>query len=151
LETAYCFAIFRDANSAPRRNTMPVSFQDILSAFEFVSFGGMGEHQAFLCRESGKIYWHSDVSDLAGSDDLDGELPDDIENDEKYVAIPDKRELDLGKPLAMDFARQFLPKDFSEVRQIFSKRGAYAGFKDLLARKGALDRWYDFEAKAQER
>jgi hypothetical protein len=53
--------------------------------------------------------------------------------------------------LVLDFARQFLPDDFDEVRQIFSRRGAYARFKDLLGRRGALDQWYDFEAKAEER
>jgi len=40
---------------------------------------------------------------------LNDALPDDIEGDKKYIAIPDKRELDLGKPLALDFAREFLP------------------------------------------
>ena len=53
--------------------------------------------------------------------------------------------------LVLDFAGQFLPDDFDEVRQIFSSRGAYARFKDLLDRRGALDQWYDFEAKAEER
>jgi hypothetical protein len=134
---------------APRtyigRTPMPVSLKEILGAFEFVSAGGMGEHQAFLCKQSGKIYWHSELSD-----DLD-ELPGDIDDSEKYVQIPNKRELDLGKPLVLDFARQFLPDDFDEVRQIFSSRGAYARFKDLLDRRGALDQWYDFEAKAEER
>ena len=105
----------------------------------------MGEHQAFLCRQSGKVYWHSELSE-----DLE-ELPDDIDDSEKYVPIPDKRELNLGKPLVLDFARQFLPDEFDEVRQIFNKRGAYAIFKDLLDRRGALDQWYDFEAKAEER
>ena len=33
---------------------------------------------------------------------------------------------------------------------MFDRRGAYARFKDLLLRKKALDRWYDFEAKATE-
>ena len=33
---------------------MPVSFKDILEALEFVSADGMGEHQAFLCKQSGK-------------------------------------------------------------------------------------------------
>ena len=37
----------------------------------------------------------------------DEELPDDIE-DKKHISIPDKRELDLGKPLLLDFAREFL-------------------------------------------
>lgn len=124
-----------------RPTPMPVSFKDILEALEFVSAGGMGEHQAFLCKQSGRVYWHSEFSDELG------ELPDDIEDSEKYVPIPDKRELDLGKPLVLDFARQFLPNDIDEVRRIFTRKGAYAKFKDLLDRRGALDHWYDFEKK----
>jgi hypothetical protein len=123
---------------------MRARFKDILEAFEFVSVGGMGEHQAFLCRQSGKVYWRSDITD-----DLD-ELPDDIDDDEKYLAIPDKWKLDLGKPLVLDFVREFLPNDFNHVRQIFSKSGAYRKFKGLLMHRGALDRWHDFEAKAAE-
>ena len=95
---------------------MPVSFKDILEALEFVSAGGMGEHQAFLCKQSGRVYWHSEFSD-----ELD-ELPDDIEDSEKYVPIPDKRELDLGKPLVLDFARQFLPNDIDEVRRYSAEK-----------------------------
>jgi hypothetical protein len=125
---------------------MPVRFEEIRDAFEFVSAGrGLGEHQAYLCKQSGKIYWHSDWSDL------DDELPDDIEDDEKYLEIPDKRELDLGKPLVLDFSRQVLPRDLDEVWQIFRRRGAYAGFKRLLACRGVLEQWYDFEEKATVR
>jgi hypothetical protein len=128
--------------------TMPVSFQEILAAFEFVGMGsGIGEHQAILCRRTGKIYWRSESADL---DEFDDELPDDIEDDAYYLAIPDKRELDLGKPLALDFARAFLSNDFDEVRTIFGTRGAYQKFKALLTRRNALDRWYDFESKATE-
>ena len=36
---------------------MPVSFSDVQLAFEFVSSGGMGENEAYLDRQSGKIYW----------------------------------------------------------------------------------------------
>ena len=75
------------------------------------------------CKESGKIYCHSDFVP-----DLD-ELPGDIEDEEKYLRIPDQRDLDLGKPLVLDFAREFLPDDFDTVRDIFRKRGAYAKFK----------------------
>ena len=84
-------------------------------------------------------------------DELNDELLDDIDDDEKYVAIADKRELGLGKPLVLAFAREFLPNDFDEVRYIFSKRGAYPKFKALLARRHAVDRWHDFESKATER
>jgi hypothetical protein len=128
---------------------MPISFNEILDAFEFVSMGGgIGEHQAFLCKQSGQIYWHSELAEL---DEPEAELPDDIEDDEKYLAIPDKRELDLGQPLALDFARRVLPRDFDEVRRIFGRRGAYASFKHLLAQRRVLGQWYDFEQKATER
>lgn len=128
---------------------MPVSFQQLLEAFEFVSVAnGPGEHQAVLCRQTGKIYWHSEFSEL---DELNDELPDDVEDDEKYVTIPAKRELGLGKPLALDFTREFLPNDFDEVRYIFDRRGAYSKFRSLLARRNAVDRWHNFESKATER
>ena len=122
---------------------MAVSFSDLQLAFEFVSSGGMGENEAYLDRQSGKIYWHSEFGDN------DEELPDDIDH-KKYISIPDKRELDLGKPLVLDFAREFLPDDYEEVRQIFSRRGAYRRYKDLLVRRGALERWYDFSSKSEE-
>ena len=35
---------------------MAVSFSDLQLAFEFVSSGGMGENEAYLARQSGKIY-----------------------------------------------------------------------------------------------
>jgi hypothetical protein len=126
---------------------MPISFQEILDAFDFVGFSGFGENHAILDRRTGKIYQRSEFADL---DELNDEMPDDAEDEEKYVAIPDKRELGLGKPLALDFAREFLPNDFDEVRYIFSKRGAYPKFRALLTRRSALDRWYDFESKATE-
>ena len=101
---------------------MAVSFSDLQLAFEFVSSGGMGENQAYLDRQSGKIYWHSEFGEN------DEELPDDIDN-EKYIAIPDRRELDLGKPLVLEFAREFLPDDYDELRHIFNRRGATADIR----------------------
>jgi Uncharacterised protein family (UPF0158) len=123
---------------------MPVSFSDLQLALEFVSSGGIGENEAYLDRQSGKIHWHSEFGDN------DEKLPDYIEN-EKYIAIPDKRELDLGEPLVLDFAREFLTDDYDEVRHIFSRRGAYRRYKDLLVRRGVLERWYDFSNKSEEK
>jgi hypothetical protein len=125
---------------------MTTSFQEILDALEFVSInGGLGEQHAILCRPTGKIYFHSEGSDM---DEFNDEMPDDIDDDEKYIAIPDRKELDLGKPLVLDFARECLPDDFDDVRYMFSKRGAYKKFRALLIRRNALDRCYDFESKA---
>ena len=100
------------------RITVPVSLKDILGAFEFVGAGDGGEHEAFLCKQCGKLYCHSGLCD-----DLDI-LLDDTGDSEKFLQIPDKRELDFGKPIALEFARQFLPGDFDDVRQFFSRRGA---------------------------
>jgi hypothetical protein len=54
---------------------MPVSFSDLQSAFEFVSSGGTGENEAYLDRQSGKIYWHSAFGDNGEEwlDDIGGE------------------------------------------------------------------------------
>jgi hypothetical protein len=124
---------------------MPVSFNDLIEAFLFVNSGGFG-NEAFVDKKSGKIYWR-----FGHDDEMNEELPDDIEEAEKYIPVPDKRELDLGKPLVLDFTRQYLADDFDQVSRIFSRRGAYGNFKDLLVRRGALDQWHDFENKAQER
>ena len=97
---------------------MQVSWDDLLTAFQLSTFGLPGEHQAFLCKETGNIYWHSEFSD-----ELD-DLPDDIDDDEKYLPFPDKRELGLGKPLALEFTSEFLPNAVNEVRRIFSRKAA---------------------------
>jgi hypothetical protein len=68
------------------------------------------------------------VPPLSGLDEIEGELPDGVEDDENYIAVPHKRELGLGKPRALDFAREFLLKDVDDVRYMFSKRGAYQKF-----------------------
>jgi hypothetical protein len=125
--------------------TPPVSLRELLDALEFISSGGdFVEHGAVVCRQTGKVYLHSEDVGL-------DELPDDIEDDEKYIAIPNKRDLDLGRTLVMAFARQHLSDDFDEVREIFGRRGAYQRFRALLTQRKALDRWYAFEAEETER
>jgi hypothetical protein len=123
---------------------MPVRFSDLLDTFEFVSASDFDENQAFLHKETAEIFCKSEAADI-------DDLPDDVEDGTRYIAILNKRDLDLGRPVALDFASEFLPNDFDEVRYIFSKKGAYAKFKALLARRGALDRWYSFEEQATER
>lgn len=127
---------------------MPVSFKEICDAFEFISVTDGYEHRAILCRKTGKIYTHSDFPDF---EEFNDELPDDVDDEAKYIDIPDRRELDLGKPLALDFVDEFLPLDSDEIRRIFRRRGAYRNFKALLARRDALDRWYRYESEATEK
>jgi len=115
-----------------------VKFSELELAFDFVSFEGLTEHRAYVRKDTGEILW--------GSDDLgeEEELPDDVDDEEKYLAIPTKRDLDLGKSLVFDFVREFLPDDLDQVRRYFSRRGAYGNFKDLLAQRRAIEQWHKF-------
>jgi hypothetical protein len=123
---------------------MKVDFREISDAFDFVSFGSMYEHQAFLDKETGKIYYHSEFGD-----DLE-ELPEDIDCD-RYIGIPHKNDLDLGKDLVLNFAYRYLSENVEEVQAMFSRKGAYSKFKNFLENKGILEEWYDFETKEQEK
>ena len=115
-----------------------MKFSDLESAFEYVSAGGPGMNYAFIERDTGVIHWHSEYGDN------EHELPEDIADD-RYLQIPHKKDLDLGKPLALRFAELHLPEQYSQVREIFSRSGAYARFKDLLEHDGKLNAWYTFE------
>ena len=122
---------------------MPISFGELQDAFLFTSFGSPSENAAYLDRHSGKFYYYSAYGDN------EQELPEDID-DEKYIAIPHKNDLGLGTSQVFDFVREFLPDDYDEVRRIFRRKGAYGGYKAMLVRRGALDRWYDFSNRAEE-
>jgi hypothetical protein len=126
---------------------MPVSFKDLEFAYDFVNMGGMGENQAVLDLQSGRIYCRSE---LLGDLEEQEEFPDDIDDDERYIGIPHKNELDLGTTLVFDFVRRFLPDAYDEVRDDFRRKGGYRRFKALLARHGATNRWHDFSSKAEE-
>ena len=106
---------------------------------------GRRRRDFFLCRETGETHWHS------GNGDSFEELPEDIDDREKYVKLPDKRDLDLGQRLVMRFTREELPDRYDKVVEIFSRRGAYRRFKDLLEHEGALDKWFEFQNAAEEK
>jgi len=123
---------------------MPIAWDDILTAFEFINIGE-SNNSAYLSGETGEVFWHSDFGDNFE------ELPDDIDDGAKYLALPGARDLDLGKPLVMRFAEEEFADHYDEVAAIFSRSGAYRRFRDLLTRAGALDKWYAFEAAAKEK
>ena len=122
---------------------MPISFDDIENAFFFVSMDQQNMHNAYLCKESGQIFYTSEIGD---SD----ELPEEIDDLDKYIAIPHKNDLELGKALVIEFTSEYLPKELERVYSIFRHKGAYSRYKELLERKGFLDEWYKYENERQK-
>jgi hypothetical protein len=123
---------------------MKIKFEDIEEAFDFVSFGFYGDHTAVLDKSTGQIYWNSDSGDLH-------EIPDEILESNDAIEVPHKNDLGLGKQLVFDFVRSNIPGDYEHIRLIFSRRGAYARYKDFLESKDLLQSWYEFESKVQEK
>ena len=124
---------------------MPIKFSDIEDAFFFVSMGEMYMNSAILRIKTGQVLY---ISDFGDSD----ELPEDIDDDpDKYIEIPHKNELNLGKPLVLEFSAMHLPDNLEKVNSFFHKKGAYSKFKNLLEAKGLLDKWYAFEKEEQNK
>jgi hypothetical protein len=122
-----------------------VKYDDLSLAFGFVSSAAPMEHSAYVSLDTGKVWWTSDSSDA-----FEEEIPEDFETSDRYLAMPHKNELDLGRRLALRFVAQELPGCYDQVGRFFRRQGAYARFKDLLEREGVLERWYSFEADAVE-
>ena len=122
----------------------PVKHSDLVEALEWVSSGLPFENAAYISRETGEVYWASDP------DDLDIVLPEDIEDSTRYIAVPHKNDLDLGRGLVTRFVEAQCPDLYETIRGYFRERGAYARFKELLERKGLLEAWYRHEASETE-
>lgn len=122
---------------------MAISFEVIVDAFMFVSMEQQYIHNAYLCKETGQTFYTSEIGDF-------DELPEDLDEPDKYVAIPHKNELDLGRDLVFQFTAEYLPEELDRVFSMFRKKGAYSRYKDLLERKGSLQKWYQYEEDRQK-
>ena len=121
-----------------------MKFSEVEDALEFVSFGGYGENTAFLDKKTGKFYFQSAYGDSE-------EVPDGVIGAEETVSVPHKRDFNLGSRLVFRFVGQHMSDDYDRVETIFSRRSAYAYFKDLLAEREMLDAWYAYEKAATEK
>lgn len=81
---------------------------------------------------------------------LDEELPDDLDDSGRYIEVPHKNDLDLGKDLVFRFAGQHMQGSYEHVRSLFQRKGAYRRFRQFLESKGLLAKWHRFEEQATE-
>lgn len=121
-----------------------INLDELRNAFEFVSSGPSSQHSAYICMDTGIIYWKSNVMDL------EEEIPDDIETSDRYIPVPHKNDLKLGQNLALSFVEQEISHEYNFAASLFRKRGAYRRFKELLQSQDLLEKWFTFEANASD-
>lgn len=119
-----------------------ILYNNLEDAFLWSSATPEFQTQAFICRSTGKTYFR-------GDDELD-ELPEDIEDDSKYVVVPGKNEFDLGLALVMRFTYRHAPQLEQSIQDLFRRKGAYSRFKDLLLANDLLDSWHEYESQATQ-
>lgn len=122
---------------------MKLKYDEIFEAIQFVSDGEEYNNQAYVEKSNGKIHYHNGYEQLP----QDKKLPKNIHSN-LFIEIPTLKDLDLKHTLIFEFALEILPDYYDQIREIFSRRGAYRNFRELLIRIDALDKWYDFENKS---
>ena len=75
-----------------------VKYDDLSTAFDFVSFCRSNGASGARVAGYGATYWISETNPIEKD-----ECPDDLETSDRYTEIPHKTELDLGNNLALRF------------------------------------------------
>jgi hypothetical protein len=122
--------------------SVSISFNELFDACEFVSFSNDYDHQAYICANTGKIYFASTMADV------EEDVPDDLQTSDQYISVPHKHDLNIGRNLVFDFVDRELPDAEHRVGDMFRRRGAWRRFKDFLRDRDLLDKWHAFEAKS---
>lgn len=123
---------------------MKFKYDDIERALFYVSAGLEFENSAILNKATGQIHYHSEMLG-------DEEILEDVWESDSVIAIPHTNDLNLGRNLVFKFIESQAPDNYDHVRDIFSRKGAYARYKNFLESKGLTQDWYDFENAAQEK
>jgi hypothetical protein len=122
---------------------MLIPYRKIEEAYEFISAGPLHAHRALLDRVTGEVLLQSDAGGL-------DEFPAVIDPD-RFLELPTRGELHLGKTLVLSFVETNVPWAIAEVLDMFSRKGAYPRFKQFLDRSGLVDRWYAYEGQQTEK
>lgn len=127
------------------KKTAPtVDFDELEDALMMLG-GPYSNAEAWVCLDTGKIHVRSELID-----EEEEQLPDDIDTSDRYIALPDSRELDLGHDLAFRFTEAEMPQEYERVREIFRKKGAYGRFSHLVESHRLRDKWHRFRDEQTE-
>jgi hypothetical protein len=119
-----------------------VNREDLCAAVEWISSGEItgADCQAYVNRITGAIHW--------AGEGVDETLPDDIDDGSRFVEVPSRHDLELGRELVLRFVAENIPDLYERVYQYFRKKEAYSHFKAELERAGQLESWYEYEQRA---
>jgi hypothetical protein len=90
---------------------------DLHLAVEFVTGGGSYGAEAYIDLRSGAI--------LYSGSDAEEPLPKGVHNTKRYLRVPTKKELDLGRDDALAFTEQHAPQLLERAEYIFHAAGAF--------------------------
>ena len=122
---------------------MKADYSELHDAVVFVSDAFLVEHTAMICRSTGEICFAMEDEEL-------DEIPEDAYDSDDWVPVPEFRDIGCGTNLVHEFVAERLEDDASEVHRIFRCEGAYGRFKHLLAHRGLLEDWYQYETNRQQ-
>ena len=107
-----------------------VKYDGLETAFAFVSSAPPTENAAYISLDTGTIYWTSEFNPL------DEEVPDDLETSDRYIAVPHKNDLDLGRNLALRFVTQELPDQADQSAGSSGARALTLASRTCWSRRG---------------
>ena len=112
---------------------------DLQWAFDMNCQAGMHDG-VYIHRRSGAIFVDGDI----GVDQPEADL-----NDDDWIAVPDRSELDLGRVLVEEYLETLEPDVARRISEDFQgRRGAYRRLHAALEREGLRESWHGFEARA---
>ena len=106
-----------------------IDFNDLMTAFLFVSSERYGMHTAIFCKETGRIYYRSELGgiDEIGDEDLD---------EYTCIEIPHKNDLDLGQKLVFEFVETNLTMTMTASGKCLKVAAAIGGSRFFWSQRG---------------
>lgn len=82
---------------ASHKANVKIKFCELLDAFTFSSAGAAIDCYAYINLDSGAVLLVFDDMDI----NTEQEMPDDLETSDRYLPVPHKNDLDLGRKLVL--------------------------------------------------
>lgn len=121
-----------------------IPYDDLQSAFNFVSAAAPYERNAYIAKDTGEVFHAAQIYDAYKR------VPPDVDDGERYWSVPHRQDLDLGGRLELKFVAEHMPARLAVAEEFFHRRGAHAKFHELVEKEGKQALWRQYEHDATE-